>query len=152
MWGKIVKIMSKLPITVFVTAILLASFVVLTIPTANALTNRNYYYVNDQPLTARLGNHSVCGDHLCAPGEWDKLVTELSSAQRGQQARGNVTSQTPATVPATVNATAPTSAASVPAPGTSNAVCNSIENLLSTAGVSEGVVTKVMTDLGCAYK
>lgn len=149
MWGKIVKIMSKLPIMVFVAAILVASFVMLTIPAANALTTRNYYYVNDQPLTARLGNHDVCGNHLCAPGEWDKLISSLSNAQRGQQA-----GWTAAHAATTPNATTPTypPTPSTPSNRTSPAVCGSIENLLTSAGVSDSIVTQVMTDLGCSYQ
>ena len=158
MWGKIAKNMSKLPIMVFVATILVASFVMLTVPAANALTQRNFQYgFDDNHRTARLGGTNVCGDHLCAPGEWDQLVTELNNAQFGQQALRNVNSTTPApttpvTTPAPVNETAITSAASVPTPGTSNAVCNSIENMLSTAGVTDSITTKVMADLGCSYK
>ena len=99
---------------------------------------------------------------MCAPGEWNQLVSELNNAQRGYQAgrtttptttptNGTTTPTTPTVTPSE-NVTVATSAASVPTPGTSNAVCNSIENMLSTAGVSDSVTTKVMADLGCAYK
>ena len=156
MWGKIVKIMSKLPIMVFVTAILVASFVILTVPAANALMNRNYYYINDNPITARTGNTAVCGDHICAPGEWDKLITSLSTAQRGNQAgwTAKSTATTPANSAPTTNATAPVypPTPSTPSNNVSPAVCNSIQNMLNTAGVSDKVTTQVMTDLGCSYK
>jgi len=157
MWEKIAKIMSKLPVMVFVAAILVASFVVMTVPAANALMNRNYYYLNDNPITARTGNTAVCGDHICAPGEWDKLITSLSSAQRGNQAgwTAKSTTTTPAnSAPTTSNATAPTypPTPSTPSSSVSPAVCNSIENMLTTAGVSDSVVSQVMTDLGCSYK
>ena len=146
--------MSKLPIMVFVAAILVASFVVLTVPAANALMTRNYYYVNDQPLTARLGNHDVCGDHLCAPGEWDKLISSLSNAQRGNQAGWTAKSTTtaPANAPPT-NATTPTSppTPSKPSTSVSPAACSSILTLLNNAAVSDKVTTQVMNDLGCSY-
>ena len=150
MWVKIAKIMSKLPIMVFVATILVASSVMLTMPAANALMTRNYYYINDNPITARTGNTAVCGNHICAPGEWDKLVTSLSNAQRGQQA-GWTAAHTATT---TSNATTPTypPTPSTPSTGVSSAVCNSIQNMLTSAGVSDKVVTQVMTDLGCSYK
>jgi hypothetical protein len=50
---------------------------------ANALTKRDYTYLNDNHLTARYGEIGVCGDHLCAPGEWDKLQASLTAAHGG---------------------------------------------------------------------
>ena len=154
MWGKIAKNMSKLPMMVFVATLLVASFVMLTVPAANALQTRNYYYTPDNPITARTGNTAVCGDHMCAPGEWDKLVTSLSSAQRGQQAgwTAKSTTTTPSNTVSTTNATAPTypPTPSTPSTGASTAACNSIENMLNTAGVSDAITTKVMSDLGCS--
>jgi hypothetical protein len=51
------------------------------IPSANALTKRDYTSPNDQHLTALYGNTVVCGDHLCGPGEFSKLQQELNDAQ-----------------------------------------------------------------------
>jgi hypothetical protein len=51
------------------------------IPSASALTKRDYYVVNDQHLTARFGNYLVCGDHICAPGEYTKMQQQLNQAQ-----------------------------------------------------------------------
>lgn len=54
---------------------------VLVIPAATALTQRNYYYVNDEPLTARFGNMMVCGDHLCGPGEFSTMQKKINQMQ-----------------------------------------------------------------------
>lgn len=62
-----------------------------TISPANALIKRDYYYLNDQHLTARFGNTAVCGDHICAPGEWEKLHQTLAMAQLGHQGGRNAT-------------------------------------------------------------
>jgi hypothetical protein len=133
--------MTKLPLMLFIAAVLLASTVVLTVPAANALIKRDYYYLNDQHLTARYGNTAVCGDHLCAPGEWEKLQASLTTAQLGHQGGRNTnqTTTTP-TVPTT-----PTTTPSVP-----TSVCESVKNTLNGAGVSSSIVAKVMADLGCS--
>ena len=54
------------------------------IPSASALTKRDYTAPNDQPLTARYGNSLVCGNHICSPGEWSMMQHELSQAQAGK--------------------------------------------------------------------
>jgi hypothetical protein len=46
-----------------------------SVPTSSNLVKRDYSYTDDQHLTARFGNSRVCGDHMCAPGEWTKLHT-----------------------------------------------------------------------------
>lgn len=54
------------------------------IPSANALTKRDYYTLNDQHTTASYGNSVICGDHMCAPGEASKMQQQLSQAQQGK--------------------------------------------------------------------
>ena len=44
--------------------------VFLDTPSANGLTKRDYSQTSDQHLTARFGNTAVCGDHMCALGEY----------------------------------------------------------------------------------
>ncbi len=61
-----------------------------TIHPANGLIARDYSYLNDNHLTALTGDTKVCDDHICAPGEWDKLQTSLASAQLGHTGGGNV--------------------------------------------------------------
>jgi len=136
----------------FIAAVLVGSFVILAIPTANALTKRDcssgYVPCYSDP-TARLGNTAICGDHMCAPGEWDKLITALTAAQRSQQA--GWTAAHTATKNSNATATYPPTP-STPVTSVSPAVCNSIESMLTSAGVSDSIVTQVMTDLGCSYK
>src|SRR5574337_514453 len=55
------------------------------VPSASALTKRDYTAPNDQPLTVTYGgNFVVCGDHICGPGEHTKMQQELSQAQAGK--------------------------------------------------------------------
>jgi hypothetical protein len=54
------------------------------IPSANALTKRDYYILNDQHLTAQYGNSVVCGNHYCSPGEYSKMQQRLNQAQSGR--------------------------------------------------------------------
>jgi hypothetical protein len=131
--------MSKLPIMMFIAAILIASVVGLTVPATNALTQRDYSYLNDNHLTARTGNTAVCGDHLCAPGEWEKLQASLAAAQLGNQGGRNQTQTTAST------ATAPASQTTAPA-----AVCDGVKAILNGAGMSSSVTAKVLADLGCS--
>ncbi len=133
---------SKLPVVLFVTAVVIASVVGSTFP-ANALIQRDYNYLNDKHVTARYGNTAVCGDHMCAPGEWNKLQQQLTSAQLGYQGGRNATSTTTPSMSGTMPSTA--TSPSVPI-----SVCESIKNTLNGAGVSSATVAKVMSDLGCS--
>jgi len=130
----------------FIAAVLIGSFVILAAPSANALTTKDcssgYVQCYSNP-TARLGNTSVCGDHICAPGEWDKLQASISAAQLGYQG-GRSTTQT-----STGNTTSASPTTSLPTTATPN-VCDSIKSMLSSGGVSSSVVSKVMSDLGCS--
>ena len=64
-----------------------------TNPSANALISRDYSYLNDNHLTVLTGNTKVCGDHMCSPGEWNKLQESLTAAQLGHQAGNGTQSQ-----------------------------------------------------------
>ena len=137
---------NNMSLLLFTISILLTSFSVMVIPQANALTINTW---DDSHTTARFGNSKVCGDHMCAPGEWDKLITALTAAQRSQQA--GWTAAHTATKNSNATATYPPTP-STPVTSVSPAVCNSIESMLTSAGVSDSIVTQVMTDLGCSYK
>ncbi len=51
-----------------------------TLPAASALTSRSNF--NDNHYTALYpGGPKICGDHVCAPGEYDKMQQELAQAQ-----------------------------------------------------------------------
>ncbi len=67
-----------LPTLSFLTAILLLSSMLTITPIANAITRSTF---NDEHLTARFGNTKVCGDHLCGPGEYQKMAGKIKSAQ-----------------------------------------------------------------------
>ncbi|MDE1727334.1 MAG: hypothetical protein KGH89_08760 [Thaumarchaeota archaeon] len=56
-----------------------------TISPANALVQRDFSFLNDQHLTAGFGENKVCGDHMCAPGEWSKLQMSINAAQLGNK-------------------------------------------------------------------
>ena len=51
---------------------------------ANALTRNTF---NDSHSTARFGNSPVCGDHICAPGEHNKMMQEMAQAQMGMETK-----------------------------------------------------------------
>ena len=141
--NSILRVMSsKLPVALIITAVLIASVAVSTIPASNALIQRDYYYLNDQHMTARYGNTKVCGDHMCAPGEWDQLQAKLTAAQLGHQAR-NVTTTAP-TVP-----TMPSNATTTTSTQVSPSVCQTVRTILGNVGVPSNLVDKVMADLGC---
>ena len=53
------------------------------LPAAQALTPRDFQYLQDNHTTDLYpGGQKVCGDHLCSPGEWEKMKQTLQSAQR----------------------------------------------------------------------
>ena len=144
---------SKLPV-LFLVAVVVASFAGATLPASNALINRDYTYINDNPLTARYGNTKVCGDHMCAPGEWDKLQEKLTAAQLGNQGGRNATQTTTAPItppPSTVPSTPTTTPSSTQMPtGVTPKLCSAVKDILSSTGVSSSVISQVMADLGCS--
>ncbi len=123
---------SKLPVVLLLTVVLLASVAVSTIPASNALIQRNFNYLNDQQITVRTGDTKVCGDHLCAPGEWDKMQQQIANAQLGNQTGKNGTS--PTVVPATSNA---------------SDLCNIVKSALNNANVPATTTQEVLSKLGC---
>ncbi len=125
---------SKLPVVLLITTVLVASVAVSTIPASYALIPRDYSYLNDNHLTVRTGNTKVCGDHLCAPGEWGKLQQQLNNAQLGKQ---NANATTPTTPPTT----APT--------GGSSTLCTMVKGALAAANADAAVTQKVLSNLGC---
>lgn len=64
------------------------------VPSANALTKRDYFALDDQPLVARYGNSPVCGNHICGPGEQSKMQQELNQAQKGNTSSHVMSGQT----------------------------------------------------------
>ncbi len=53
------------------------------IPSASALTPRDFKYLQDNHKTDRFpGGQHVCGDHLCSAEEWGMMKQSLRAAQR----------------------------------------------------------------------
>jgi hypothetical protein len=73
---------SRLLVSLIITSILILSVAGSSIPLSNALIQADHTYLNDNPITTSTGNTKVCGDHLCAPGEWEKLQDARSTAQQ----------------------------------------------------------------------
>ena len=152
---------SKLTLALFVTAILMTSIVAVSIPAASALTSRSNF--NDNHYTALYsGGPRICGDHICAPGEYDKMQQALAQAQMKGKG-GNTTPSTPSTPPATTPSnnnetttmpmnntatTTPMNNTATTMPSTS--VCDSVRAILTDAGESSTIIAKVMADLGCS--
>lgn len=124
---------SKLPVVLLLSAVLMASVAVSTIPASNALIQRDFSYLNDQQTTVRYGDTKVCGDHLCAPGEWDKLQTSISNAQFGNETSGK-------------NATTTTMA---PMSSGTSSLCTMVKAALANANASPTITQTVLSQLGC---
>lgn len=150
--------MSKLPVMVFIAAILVTSFVMMNVQAANALVQRDWSYgFDDNIRVARWGNNLVCGDHMCAPGEWDQLQAKLTASQLGYQGGRNATnpSEVPSTPTTTTTpSTVPSTTTTAPAPQMQNGVtpklCSAVKDVLSSAGVTDSAINAVMADLGCS--
>ena len=133
---RIVRLMgSKLTLALIITAVLMTSIVV--IPAATALTARTTFNDNHYTASRPGGSQRICGDHVCAPGEYDKMQQALSQAQM----TGKNAPSAPTTTP-----TPPTTTPTM----TSMAVCQTVKGNLMNAGVPSAVIAKVLADLGCS--
>jgi hypothetical protein len=132
---------SKLSILLLTTAVMMVSVAVSTTPASDALIQRNYNYVNDNPLTVLTGDTKVCGDHLCAPGEWSKLQQHLAAVQIGNQTGVNTT----------ISSTPKTSSTTTTSAGTqiTSTVCTIVKNALSSANINSVTTHLVLSKLGC---
>ena len=126
----------------------------------NNLVKRDYSYANDQHLTARFGNEKVCGDHLCAPGEWTKLQDNLNQAQIVHSPTNTTTVMpvsTNNTTMASTNNTSPMQSppvpptpAPIPVPQVEpSAICVAEKTVLANSTVPSTTITRIMADLGC---
>jgi len=139
-------------LALFVTAVLMTSIAAVTIPAASALTSRSSF--NDNHYTALYpGGPRICGDHVCAPGEYDKMQQALAQAQMKGKTGSTTPSTTPTTTP-TPPTTTPTPTTMPPMNSTTTmpamSVCDSVKAILTNAGTSPDVVAKVMADLSCS--
>ena len=64
----------------FITAILVSSFVASSLPSANALTARTDF--TNRHTSASYGNSHICGDHKCSPGEQTQMMMKISASQK----------------------------------------------------------------------
>jgi hypothetical protein len=127
-------------LAVFVTAVLMTSIAAVTIPAASALTSRSSF--NDNHYTALYpGGPRICGDHMCAPGEYDKMQQALAQAQmKGKTGttpnmpQGNMTQGSMTQMQNKL----------------SSSDCQKVQNALVDAGVNATKITKVMAKLGCS--
>lgn len=163
MQSDVKTVLLTLSLTAVVIALVLGSIVPVsaqTAPATNGLVKRDYSYANDQHLTARFGNDKVCGDHLCAPGEWTKLQENLNQAQIVHPST-NTTKVTPVSSNTTTMAPAnntsqiqsppvPPTPAPIPTPQIEpSAICVAVKTVLANSTVPSTTITRIMADLGC---
>jgi len=163
MQSDIKTVLLTLSLTAVVIALVLGSIAPVsaqTAPATNGLVKRDYSYANDQHLTARFGNDKVCGDHLCAPGEWTKLQENLNQAQIVHPST-NTTKVTPVSSNTTTMAPAnntsqiqsppvPPTPAPIPTPQIEpSAICVAVKTVLANSTVPSTTITRIMADLGC---
>lgn len=132
-----------------------------SIPTSSNLVKRDMSVMDDQHTTALYGNDKVCGDHLCAPGEWSKLQANLNQAQitpskviptKTVSVSSNVTTtvSTNSTLPVPPPKPITSPPAPIPTPPpVQSSICVTVKAALANSTISADVVTKVMSDLGC---
>jgi hypothetical protein len=70
----------KVLTSLFITAVLLSSFTITVMPSANALTVRTDFA--DRHTSASYGNSKICGDHMCGSGEQTKWMLHVSDSQK----------------------------------------------------------------------
>lgn len=163
MQSDVKTVLLTLSLTAVVIALVLGSIAPVlaqTAPATNGLVKRDYSYANDQHLTARFGNDKVCGDHLCAPGEWTKLQENLNQAQIVHPST-NTTKVTPVSSNTTTMAPAnntsqiqsppvPPTPAPIPTPQIEpSAICVAVKTVLANSTVPSTTITRIMADLGC---
>lgn len=163
MQSDIKTVLLTLSLTAVVIALVLGSVspvLAQTTPATSGLVKRDYSYANDQHLTARFGNDKVCGDHLCAPGEWTKLQENLNQAQIVHpQTNTTKVAPVPSNAPTmtTANNTSqlqsqpvPPTPAPIPTPPSGpSAICVKVKTVLANSTVPSTTVTRIMADLGC---
>lgn len=162
MQSDIKTVLLTISLTAVVIALVLGSVspvLAQTTPATSNLVKRDYSYANDQHLTARFGNDKVCGDHLCAPGEWTKLQENLNQAQIVHPPTNTakvVSVPTNTTMTATNNTSqmqstpVPPTPAPIPTPPVEpSAICVAVKTVLANSTVPSTTVTRIMADLGC---
>ena len=73
---------NKLALLLLTVSVLMTSLLVVNMPQANALTQRDFSVYDDSHVTASYGISKVCGNHLCAPGEHAHWINTLWQSQK----------------------------------------------------------------------
>lgn len=82
----------KIALLLFTMTVLVASFAVVAIPPASALTPRMDF--SDNHYTARFfGGLGICGDHICKTGEYSSWHKAMNAAQMGKQGARSMSGQ-----------------------------------------------------------
>lgn len=130
------------------------------------LIKRDFSFGGNQHLTASSGNTIVCGDHICAPGEWTMLQDDLNHNKIVYSATNStMPTSTNSTMQMSTNSTMkmsnstspipppysmpPTSAPIPTPPSISPVVCSKVKADLANSTISLGVTAKILSDLGC---
>lgn len=171
----------KIIFVISIMAILMTSALGQIIPASGyQLEKRDFTILHDQHLTVRTGNTMICGNHICQPGEWNKLTENLNTAQiaHGSAKHFPRTSsipaqnynpaysvsnpyapQTPSTpqtsVPITTPSPTPPSTPPIPVPiptpsPVPYSVCQTVNATLTNSTISSNVIAKILTQLGCS--
>ncbi|WP_101478161.1 hypothetical protein [Candidatus Nitrosotalea bavarica] len=166
----------KIIFTISVMAILITSVLGQIIPaSAYELVKRDFSILHDQHITTRTGNTMICGNHMCLPGEWNRLSENLNNAQIVHGSAKNyirttsVPAQnynptysipsTPSTpqipTPITMPTPTPPSTPPIPTPiptppSVPYSVCQTVNATLTNSTISPDIVAKIMAQLGCS--
>jgi hypothetical protein len=87
--------MTKVALMLFTASVLMTTLLVVNLPQANALIQRDFSIYDDSHTTASYGSSKVCGIHLCSYGEHAKWSIAMSMAQRGEMGKVNAYGSTP---------------------------------------------------------
>lgn len=137
------------------------------------LIKRDFSFGGNQHLTASSGNTIVCGDHICAPGEWTMLQDNLNHDQIVRSANSTNAMSTNSTMTVSTNSMIqmsgnstmkmsnstspipppypmpPTPTPLPTPPSISPVVCSKVKTDLANSTISLGMTAKILSDLGC---
>lgn len=134
--------------------------------TMDNLIKRDFSFGGNQHLTASSGNTIVCGDHICAPGEWTALQDNLNKNQIVHSGTNSTHTMTMnSTMTTSTNSTMQMSNSTSPIPppypmpptpvpiptppSISPVVCSKVKADLANSTIPLGVTAKILSDLGC---
>ncbi len=166
----------KIMFAVSIMTILIISVLGQIIPaSAYELVKRDFSYLHNQHLTVRTGNTMICGNHMCLPGEWNRLSENLNNAQISHGTAKNSASTvsvptsnynstyslsatpsstqipTPITMPNPTPPSTPPIPTPIPTPpSVPYSVCQTVNATLTNSTISADIVAKIMAQLGCS--